>query len=215
MRLSFTTEQGDFHTLDVAPSLTLSDLVSLIEADSNIPAASQQLYHNGSLLSDLSKTLSAANIKNDDMLLVKAKSTPQPAAARTSAASSSSAAERAELLRQQILNTPALLNQIRQTNPQLVEAALNNPQRFAQLVEMAERQRQMEQAEMDLLAADPFDIEAQRQIEERIRQEQIAQNFETALEYNPEAFGRVVMLYINTEVNGKKVKAFVDSGAQV
>lgn len=68
--------------------------------------------------------------------------------------------------------------------------------------------------EMARLEADPMDVDAQRKIEEMITQSNIQNNMENAIEYNPEAFARVVMLYIDCKVNGRHVKAFVDSGAQ-
>ena len=62
---------------------------------------------------------------------------------------------------------------------------------------------------------DFMDLEAQQKIAEHIRLQNIQQNMESALEYMPEAFGNVIMLYINCTVNGHAVKAFVDSGAQM
>ncbi|GAU13419.1 hypothetical protein TSUD_127150 [Trifolium subterraneum] len=58
-----------------------------------------------------------------------------------------------------------------------------------------------------LLYADPFDVEAQNKIEAAIRQKGIDENWEAALEHNPEAFARVVKLYVDMEVNGVPMKA--------
>lgn len=46
-------------------------------------------------------------------------------------------------------------------------------------------------ARIRLLAADPFDMDAQRQIAEEIRMENVNQNMQTAMEHNPEAFAQV------------------------
>ena len=47
-------------------------------------------------------------------------------------------------------------------------------------------------------------------IAEQVRLENVQANMETAMEELPEGFGRVIMLYVDVEINGHPVKAFVD-----
>ena len=132
---------------------------------------------------------------------------------------------------------------IPQNDRELAEAVLSEDNTFlsALLEQRARAKEEQKRKEMDAiqrLNANPFDTEAQvrRQcvqiltyqkiIEEKIRQENVAQNMEMAIEYSPESFGRVFMLYIPVEVNGTPLQAFVgmiqsilrtyklDSGAQ-
>ena len=58
--------------------------------------------------------------------------------------------------------------------------------------------------------------EYQERLAENIRQRNIRENIEAAIEFNPEIFaGSVAMLYLKCKVNGKSVKALVDTGAQM
>ncbi|KAI9317292.1 hypothetical protein BX666DRAFT_169923 [Dichotomocladium elegans] len=99
-------------------------------------------------------------------------------------------------MRQHVLRDPRLLQQLANTNPELARAALHDPARFSAMVQQLEAsRRQAEQQRMEMTAGhsdDPFDIEAQKRIEDAIRQENIAANLEAAMEYNPESFARVM-----------------------
>ncbi|EPQ28228.1 uncharacterized protein PFL1_04055 [Pseudozyma flocculosa PF-1] len=222
--ITIVTEGDQTYPVDVDASIEVENLKALIEADSSIPASHQQLFHNGKLLSDDTKTLSSYGVGSDDLVLLRDARAAAPPASSSSSSSSASAPpsnehEAAEQLRQQILSDPTTMAQLRASRPELADAASSDPARFLELVraernKMAEVHAERLRAEAQLAAADEFDIDAQRRIEEAIRQERVMENLEHAMEYSPESFGRVTMLYVDCKVNGTDVKAFVDSGAQ-
>ncbi|XP_075824139.1 protein DDI1 homolog 1 [Microtus pennsylvanicus] len=121
------------------------------------------------------------------------------------------------LIRSMLLSNPHDLSLLKERNPALAEALLSgNLETFSQVLMEQQRERTLREQEMfRLYSADPFDQEAQARIEEEIRQQNIEENMNIAMEEAPESFGQVAMLYINCKVNGHPLKAFVDSGAQM
>jgi hypothetical protein len=81
---------------------------------------------------------------------------------------------------------------------------MNDPERFNMMVQQIEQSRRQAENQKSLQIAalndDPFDIEAQKRIEEAIRQENIAANLEAAMEYNPESFARVWTFHFRVEM---------------
>ena len=86
------------------------------------------------------------------------------------------------------------LSHLVKTQPELANAAQSNPARFAELLRQTRDAEMNRMREIERLNADPFNIEAQRRIEEVIRHQAVIENLEHALEYAPESFGRVTML---------------------
>lgn len=209
MNLTFINDLGQTFTVEIDSSMELENVMALLEVESGIPVNEQSINHEGRELMNPKATMAQLGVPSDGLLLLRRK---------VANVGGRSVHQDSEMMRLQLLGDPRLMAQLQQTVPELAEAAQNNRVRFAELLRQTrERQHEAEtakQREVDRLNADPFDIEAQRRIEEAIRNEAVLENMEHALEYSPESFGRVTMLYIPVEVNGRPVKAFVDSGAQ-
>lgn len=115
---------------------------------------------------------------------------------------------------------PRLLGQFKSMDPDLaalIEAG-DKPklQSFLMKRIMAgETKKYTEVQDMKKFEANPDDPELQKKFEEKIRLENIDEQYISCRENYPEAFGSVIMLYVDIEINNKPIKAFVDSGAQM
>jgi len=197
----------------------------ILQAELGIPPPRQALMHNGNILGPGS--LSSLGVRTGDLIMVVPAAAPSPAStpARRPAGSTRGGApgqspgpvpSPQELLAQLRALPPAQ----RDSLPPAIQAAVDSGDLSAledavkQMVQ-ARRQAEAEEARFARLAAeDPLNPEVQARLEQAIQQKNIMENFEAAMEYNPEAFGSVAMLYVNMEVNGVPLKGFVDSGAQ-
>lgn len=208
MQLTFMNDLGQTYVVEIDPTMELENVMALLEAESGIPIDEQSIFYEDRELNNPKATMQGLGVGESAMLLLR----------RKVRAAGRQIPQDAEMMRLQLLGDPHMMEQIRESNPELAAAAQSDPARFSELLRQTQdRIREAEvqrQREIEQLNADPYDIEAQRRIEEAIRQQAIMENLEHALEYSPESFGRVTMLYVPVEVNGIPVKAFVDSGAQ-
>ena len=128
--------------------------------------------------------------------------------------------KRVKELQERFLTTPEDLNRLFSTKPELAEAIVSgNDQKVESIVrkevEESEKEQQKKQMEyIRLMNSDPNDPKVQEQIQKIIQQKNIDENLRQAEEYMPETLFPVHMLFINLEINKKKVVALVDTGAQ-
>ncbi|KAK4275252.1 hypothetical protein QN277_018368 [Acacia crassicarpa] len=221
MRITVMTADEQILTLDVDPHESVENVKALLEVETQVPLQQQQLLFNGREMSN-SEKLSALGVKDEDLVMMVSAApsgAPANAPAKDLGFNPDGSAVNPAAFQQHIRQDSNLIGQLFQTDPELAQAILGNDlNKIQELLRVRHQQRSELQRQKDeelaLLYADPFDVEAQKKIEAAIRQKGIDENWAAALEYNPEGFARVVMLYVDMEVNGVPLKAFVDSGAQ-
>jgi DNA damage-inducible protein 1 len=187
-------EDSDILTLEVFPDCTIETLRSLIEAEARIPAPSQHLYHNGQLITDSSRTLEQLQISDGEMLTLHIRDMRgNTGVAEPPQRSARNPGQDPETMRLQILGNPQLRAEVQQANPPLA-SVLEDPQRFAQIFRQSQNQqeeaRRARMREIEELNNDEFNPEAQAKIEEIIRQQQVTENLQNAMEHNPECKSR-------------------------
>eukprot|EP00850_Spirogloea_muscicola_P008509 SM000045S16254 [mRNA] locus=s45:582830:586859:+ [translate_table: standard] len=230
MRVTVMTPDDRMVAVDVDPNEQVENVKAILEVETLLPIAKQQLIYNGISLQD-HLTLSAAGVHEDDLLVLthipsgSGRHHGEPVRAQGDRGGQELAmlpdgsAANPVALQRQLRADRHLMERMMQANRHFADIIMgDNIEAFQDALRIQHQARaeaeHQQQEDMDLLSADPFDIDAQRRIEERIRKKNVEENWENALEYNPEAFAQVVMLYVDVEVNGVPLKAFVDSGAQ-
>ncbi|XP_045163407.1 protein DDI1 homolog 2-like isoform X2 [Mercenaria mercenaria] len=240
MHLTITTLDDHIMNVEVSEDLEIENLKAQCEFELGVPSANIVLTWEGRPLVEEKKTLKAYGIKNGDMLLLQQMRGQQQQAAPQAAGSGLGAGipqldfgniqmpgtsrpppkpdlEDPLVILELIKNNPHERALLKERNPPLSDALESgNTERFVEVYRRQRDQRLEKERERNrLLQMDPFNPEAQRLIAEEIRLKNVESNMESAIEFVPESFGQVIMLYVDCLVNGHPVKAFVDSGAQM
>lgn len=191
----------DLIPMDVFPDMTLNDIKALVEGEIRVPITSQHFFHNNQPLLDNSKTLTELNITEGDMLGLAVQSSEAAQRRRQRQDSSGAQGQHQpprhgpdpERFRLHLVGDPRMMDEVRRQDPELAAAA-SDPDRFHSVWDDRQRQlaiaQEQKERQLELLNADPFNVEAQVKIEEMIRQERVQENVQKALEENPECESR-------------------------
>uniref|UniRef100_A0A5K3EH68 Asp_protease domain-containing protein n=1 Tax=Mesocestoides corti TaxID=53468 RepID=A0A5K3EH68_MESCO len=232
MKLTFALHDGRIFSLD-APSDTLMTNIRLMVAiEAGVPDKNVILMKNEQALTiHPLNTVQDCGLGENDLIWVQINNLQPPhsesplsnigsllpGSSNAGQFSSSihndfSIPDLAEAARQHFLRaSEAQRHLLRQRNKPLYDA-LNDQAAFRRIFDA--QRNASRQAAIELELSDPLNPAAQKRIAELIQQKNIDNEMEAAMEYYPETFGQVTMLYVACEVNGFPIKAFVDSGAQ-
>ncbi|SCV03983.1 LAMI_0H12508g1_1 [Lachancea mirantina] len=217
--VSNSTTDHIYGPVEVSSDMSFEDFVALIQFDCDFDDSRDVIEHQSKQISvSETRTLEELGIGNDDLVIIRAKSVTSGSVGESRGSMSG---DIVETLRQQLIHDHELKARIGGQVANL-DAILNDPELFRQRVGPYLQQQQhdmgsplgVSQDEYNRLMQNPDDPASQARIAELINLREIDEQMRSALEFTPEVFAPVHMLYVNLEVNGHPVKAFVDSGAQ-
>mmetsp|Transcript_17259 Transcript_17259/g.20750 ORF Transcript_17259/g.20750 Transcript_17259/m.20750 type:complete len:403 (-) Transcript_17259:252-1460(-) len=227
MKLTVTTDDDKVVQLDIEGSEPVENVQAILEIETGIPIAQQRLVFNAKQLNPKASLTSQGVADGDLFMLIRAPAASQPPPAVGTGRNplgllQDGSAEDPVAFQRALASNPAAIQALVGSNAALANTLLTADTENLQLllkriheINQVQRKRDAEERALQMkLAQNPMDMEAQRKLMEIIEQKNINDNYEQAMEFTPESFGRVTMLYVNMEVNGVPLKAFVDSGAQ-
>ncbi|CAG5135594.1 unnamed protein product [Candidula unifasciata] len=231
MQITVATLSDQLFTIQVSEDLELENMKVLCEMETRIPAQEMAVVWNGRPLLIDKMTLKQYGIRDGEVVLVQHLQAQNSSSGEYTSVFITCQSKNIEIsglgqtlqqddavfIRDMFMRDPHQLAMLQQMNPSLADAMLSGDlDKFRRVLQEQRQIRlQQDQDKMALMHADPFDPNAQHLIEEAIRLRNVDSNMATAIEFAPESFGQVHMLYIDCKVNGYPVKAFVDSGAQM
>lgn len=200
INIKVKTVTGQTCTLEgLSPDDPVENLMTLIEVELSIPMHTQRLVYQGKpLVSTMS--LRAQGITADTVVHLGGMG-PQGAARPQQVAQGGAQANTGHL-QQQVANLfgasppPAGVAQPTATNidDQVRQLFSGGPQNRVAM----QQQVQNLLTQQPAYPVDPMDPEYQRRMLEAIEKKNMEENLEQAMEHTPEAFGRVVMLYVKS-----------------
>lgn len=123
------------------------------------------------------------------------------------------------LLKELNYHNPTIVKKLQSANGNITKMAeiwRQNTMKSATSGFLRRHLAQTKETEMtNRLHVNPMDEEANAYFGNKIRLQNVQRQYEQMMEEYPESLGRVLMLYMNCEVNGKPLQMFVDSGAQM
>ncbi|KEG10219.1 DNA-damage inducible protein DDI1-like protein [Trypanosoma grayi] len=187
----------------------VEDLQVMIEVELGIPVGQQQLVAANGMLLRSNETLASQGIVSDTSVTVRCR------AEQSQPQLQQPPPPQQQQQQQPQLQQPPPPQQQQQQHQQQGGGHIPLDQARALIRNLFTSRSARPQQEPHGLPLNESDPDFQRRLYEAIQRRNVDENFANALEFTPEVFAQVTMLYVDCEINKEKVKAFVDCGAQV